>query len=83
MTIKTIDATDLRNNLSDAIQAVSEGETLIVKKRGQDKAVLIDLDAYEDYLAAQDPKYLKSIEKARHQANTGELVSWDEVFRDI
>lgn len=80
MTVKTIDATVLRNNLSDAMDAVTNGEALIVKRRGKDRVVMIDIDAYEDYLAAQNPQYLKSIAEARAQK---EFLSPDEVFGEL
>ncbi len=80
MTIKTIDATVLRNNLSDAMDAVTSGQALIVKKRGKDRVVMIDVDAYEDYLAAQDPEYLKSIAEARAEK---EVYSPEEVFGEL
>lgn len=83
MTVKTIDATDLRNNLSDAMSFVAAGQPLIVKKRGLDRVVMIDLDAYEDYLAAQDPEYIKSIAEARAQYKNGEVFSLEEAFGDL
>ncbi len=83
MTTKTIDATVLRNNLSDAMDTVTGGHALIVKKRGKDRVVMIDVDAYEDYLAAQDPEYLKSIATARAQVKNGEVFTLDEAFGEV
>lgn len=80
MITKTIDATVLRNNLSDAMDAVTSGHALIVKKRGKDRVVMIDIDAYEDYLAAQDPTYLKSIAEARAEEG---FLSPEEVFGEL
>jgi prevent-host-death family protein len=78
--LKTIDSTNLRNHLKDALLAVSEGQTLIVKTRGKDSAVLIDIEQFEDYLAAQDPEFVKSVEEAR--AST-ERYTPEEVFGDL
>ena len=61
MTTKTIDSSDLRNNLSSTIDAVTSGHTLIVKKRGKEQVAIIDIDTYEDLLEASNPEYLKSI----------------------
>lgn len=83
MTTKTIDSTDLRNNLSDAIETVMAGQNLIVKKRGKDQVAIIDIDLFEDYLAAQDPEYLKGIAEAREQYKRGEVFTMEEVFGDI
>ncbi len=83
MTTKTIDATDLRNNLADALSSVRAGKTLLVKRRGQLKVAMIDLDTYEDLLAASDPKSLAAIKEARSQYAKGDSLSFDEVFGDI
>lgn len=83
MTTKTIDATALRNNMSDALDTVKAGEMLIVKRRGKDEVAIIDIDLFEDYLAVQDPKYLKDIKEAREQYKRGEIFTMDEVFGDI
>lgn len=83
MTTKTIDSTDLRNNMSDALDTVKAGETLIVKRRGKDQVAIIDIDLFEDYLAAQDPAYLASIREAREQYKNGEVFTHEEVFGDI
>lgn len=83
MSTKTIDATDLRNNLSDALRAVTDGQTLLVKKRGMLQVAMIDLDSYEDLLAAGNPKNLRAIKEARAQYAEGTVLGFDEVFGDI
>jgi prevent-host-death family protein len=80
MSIKTIDASVLRNNLGAALSSVNKDHALIVRKRGKDQAVIIDIDAYEDYLAAQDPEYLKSIAEARASK---ERYTPEEVFGEL
>lgn len=83
MNTKTIDSTDLRNNLSSTIDAVTSGQTLIVKKRGKEQVAIIDIDTYEDLLEASNPEYLKSIKKAREEYKKGEVFSLEDVFGDI
>ncbi len=83
MTTKTIDTTDLRNNMSDALKVVSDGQTLVIKKRGKAQAAIIDIDTYEDLLAASNPQNLQAIKEARAQYEHGEVLSFDEVFGDI
>lgn len=80
MTVKTIDSTDLRNNLGEAIDSIKPGHALIVKKRGKMRVAMIDLDEYEDMLAASDPEYLKSIAEARASK---ERYTMEEVFGDV
>lgn len=83
MTTKTIDTTDLRNNMSDALRVVSGGQTLVVKKHGKAQAALIDIDTYEDLLAASNPENLQAINEARKQYESGDVLSFDEVFGNI
>lgn len=83
MTTKTIDTTELRNNLGNVINAVTAGETLIVKKRGKDQVAIIDIDTYEDLLEAGNPAYLKSIKKAREEYKNGQVFSMEDVFGDL
>lgn len=83
MNKKTIDVTDLRNNLSDALSAVDCGQTLLVRRRGKLQAALIDLDTYEDLLEASQPESAKIIKKARAEYERGETLTFDEVFGDI
>ena len=80
MTTKTIDATDLRNNLSEAIDSVKPGQALLVKKRGKLRVAIVDLDEYEDMLAVADPEYVKSIAAARASQ---QRYSLEEVFADV
>ena len=80
MTFKTIDTTDLRNNLSEVIDSVKSGETIIVKKRGKMRVVMVDLDDYEDLLAVSDPEYVKSIVEARAEKT---FHTPEEVFGDL
>jgi len=77
MGTKTISASDLRINLSDALDAVNDNDILIVTRRGKKERAIVDLDKLEDLLAANDPTYLASIKDAREGA---EYFSHDEVF---
>ena len=84
MTIKSIDATTLRNNLSDAIKEVNRtGQPLIVNHRRLAKVVLMDIVEYEDYLASQDPEYLRTIAKARAEVKAGKVVPFEEIYTKV
>lgn len=80
MSTKTISASDLRSNLSDALEAVNKDEILIVTRRGKKERAIVDLDKLEDLLAASDPEYLQTIRDAR---KSQEYFSHDEVFGDL
>ncbi|MEK7603030.1 MAG: type II toxin-antitoxin system Phd/YefM family antitoxin [Patescibacteria group bacterium] len=80
MGTKTLTASELRGNLADALDSITNDEVLIVTRRGKKERAIIDLDQLEDLLAASNPKYLKEIKEARESK---EYFSHDEVFGDI
>lgn len=80
MGTKTISASDLRNGLADALDAVNNNDILIVTRRGKKERAIIDLDKLEDILAASDPAYLKKIKEARASK---EYFSHEDVFGDM
>jgi PHD/YefM family antitoxin component YafN of YafNO toxin-antitoxin module len=80
MTTKTVSASNLRTNLSDALDTVTNEDILIVTRRGKKERAIIDLDRLEDLLAASDPSYLKTIRAARESK---EYFSHEEVFGDM
>lgn len=84
MATKTIDVSDMRKNLSEALDAVRDNKNIIlVKRRGKVESALIDIDSLEDMLAVQNPEYVKSIAEARATKKTytpAEVFGglWDE-----
>ena len=81
MSTNTIDASVMRKNLSDVLDAVKGSKNMIlVKRHGKVESALIDIDTLEDLLAVQNPEYVKSIEAAR---KSKELYTPEEVFGDI
>jgi PHD/YefM family antitoxin component YafN of YafNO toxin-antitoxin module len=66
MSTKTIDASAMRSNLSEALDSVRDSKDIIlVKRHGKVESALIDIDSLEDLLAVQNPEYVKSIAEAR------------------
>ena len=80
MSTKTISASDLRNGLADALDAVSPDDILIVTRRGKKERAIVDLDKLEDLLASSDPAYLQKIQEAR---KSKEYLSHEDVFGDM
>jgi PHD/YefM family antitoxin component YafN of YafNO toxin-antitoxin module len=81
MSTNTIDASAMRKNLSDVLDAVRGNKNLIlVKRHGKVESALIDIDTLEDLLAVQNPEYVESIEAAR---KSKELYTPEEVFGDV
>lgn len=84
MSTKTIDATDLRNNLSATLETVGKNDIIFIKSRGKltGKAI-IDDDLLEDLLSLQDGEYLAAIAEARKELMQGDVYTFDEVFGDV
>ena len=84
MSIKTIDTTDLRNNLAATIKSLNKDDILFIKSRGKlTGKVIIDDEVLEDLLLFQDTDYIKSIAKAREEVKRGDTYTFDEVFGDV
>ncbi len=77
MITQTISTSDLRDNMSDALEFASGKNVLVVTRRGKAEKAILDLDELEDLLAASNPDYLKVIKNARLSK---ELFSHDDVF---
>jgi hypothetical protein len=84
MSTKTIDTTDLRNNLAATINSLGKDDILFIKSRGKltGKAI-IDDELLEDLLLMQDGDYIASIAKARKELKQGDVYAFDEVFGDV
>jgi PHD/YefM family antitoxin component YafN of YafNO toxin-antitoxin module len=84
MSTKTIDTTDLRNNLSATLEAVGKNDVLFIKSRGKlTGKVIIDDDLLEDLLLLKDSKYIENIANARKDIKKGDVYSFEEVFGDV
>lgn len=84
MKTRLINATKLRDNLSDVLDATDKNNPVhIISRRGKQEHAIVNLDKLEDLLAASDPDYLKDIAKARRQAASGEVFSLEDVFGEL
>jgi PHD/YefM family antitoxin component YafN of YafNO toxin-antitoxin module len=84
MSTRTIDTTDLRNNLSTTINALGKDDILFIKSRGKltGKAI-IDDELLEDLLLLRDGKNVSDIARARDEIKRGDIYTFDEVFGDV
>ncbi len=84
MSTKTIDTTDLRNNLSSTIKSLNKEDILFIKSRGKlTGKVIIDDEILEDLLLLKDEQYIKDIAKSRAEVKKGEIYTFDEIFGDV
>lgn len=80
MGTQTVSASQLRGNLSESLDAVTQENMLILTRRGKDDLAIIDVDVLEDLLMASDPTYLKQIAEARDRK---EYYTHEEVFGNL
>jgi len=79
-----ITTTILRNNLADTLKEITKKrDYLLVAKKNQIKAALVNIDLFEDLLALTNKKYLKSIKKARKEYESGDFFTHNQVFSNI
>ena len=84
MTTKTIDTTDLRNNLSATMSSLNKSDILFIKSRGKlTGKVIIDDEILEDLLLLRDGDYVKEIARARQEIKDGKVYTFSEVFGNI
>lgn len=82
--LKSVTATVMRNNLADVLDAVDdERSVMLVKRRNQADAALINVDLLEDLLAGHNAEYLARIKQAREDIKRGELFTADDVFGEL
>jgi PHD/YefM family antitoxin component YafN of YafNO toxin-antitoxin module len=82
--MNVITTTILRNNLADTLKEITKKrDYLLVAKKNQIKAALVNIDLFEDLLALTNKKYLKSIKKARKEYESGDFFTHNQVFGNI
>ncbi len=82
--IKTVKTTTLRDHLADILKEVSTSKNyFIVTKKGRPISALVNLDFFEDLLAAASPEYLESIKEARANYRAGRTFSHEEIFGEL
>lgn len=81
---KSIETTKLRNNLAAAIKEVNKNKDfLIITRKGEPVAGIVDLDLLEDIEAVNSKNFIKSVKDAREQLKKGEFYTHEEVFGDL
>lgn len=78
---KVVQASVLRNHLSGTLDEVSKGtEFLLIARNNELVSALVDIDFFEDLLAARGKEYRKSIREARRQYKAGKVFSHTDIF---
>jgi PHD/YefM family antitoxin component YafN of YafNO toxin-antitoxin module len=81
--LATISTTDLRQNLADVIDDVSNRNFVYhIQKHGEVEVGIIGkdlLDEFEDYLMSKDPDLIRSSKLARQQIASGDTMTMDMI----
>ncbi len=82
--MNVITTTILRNNLADSLNEVSQKrDYLLVEKKGTITSAIVNIDLFEDLLAASNSKYVESIKQARQEYKKKKYFTHDQVFGDL
>jgi PHD/YefM family antitoxin component YafN of YafNO toxin-antitoxin module len=80
--VKVVDSAYLRNNWSKITKTIeANANPIIVRKRNEEKFVIINIDEYEDYLDSINPKLAKSIQKGKADYKKGKFFTLDQVMK--
>lgn len=77
MTTTSMSMSQLRDNLADALDQASQGNPVVVTRRGKADAILVDADLLEDIVSASNPRIIRKIKEARER---NETYTIDEAF---
>lgn len=80
MAVKTTNMRNARSNFSATLEAATNGDVIIIQRRGKKDTAVVDADLLEDWLAVQSPQYIEAIARARAET---EEIAFEEVFKDL
>lgn len=77
--VRELPATEARNQMSELLDLVADGEFVYLTRRGKRVAALMPADVAENYETIEDAYWAQRAE----QAKTGDSVPWEQVIADI
>ncbi|MDP4007280.1 MAG: type II toxin-antitoxin system Phd/YefM family antitoxin [bacterium] len=85
---KTLSITEARKRIFEIIDEVQKPDTYYtLTEKGRPKAVVLSYEEFDSLLETlellSDPEELKEIEEAEREVKRGEVVSWDEVKKEL
>ncbi len=83
--LKTINSSLLRDNLSDTLDSVekTKQQILLIQRHGETDAALVNVDFLEAMLDSLDKKLMTELKHARQQIKEGKTATFLEVFGDL
>jgi prevent-host-death family protein len=80
MSVQTTSMSDARAHFAEALEAATNGEVVLVQRRGKPDAAIVDAELLEDYLAATNPRIIAKVQAARAEKDT---ISFDDAFSEL
>ena len=80
MIIQKTSMAKTRANFAESLDAASNGEVILIQRRGKPDTAIIDADLLEDFLSSTNPRIINKISSARSESDS---VSFDEAFSGI
>lgn len=79
MRVTETNMTKLRSNLNCALDKVSSGDIVLIKRRGKSDVAMVDSDLLEDYIAAINPRIIEKTALARSEVTSGNTIPYVRV----
>jgi prevent-host-death family protein len=80
MTIQTTSMASARANFAESLDAASNGEVILIQRRGKPDTAIIDADLLEDFLSSINPRIINKIKLAREESD---YISFEDAFSGI
>jgi prevent-host-death family protein len=80
MGIQKTSMSQARAHFAEALEAATNGNVVLVQRRGKPDAAIIDAELLEDFLASTNPRIIKKVAKARAEK---EILPFEEAFADV
>lgn len=80
MTVQTTSMSKARAHFAETLETATNGEVVLVQRRGKPDAAIVDAEILEDYLAASNLRIIKKVQSARKEK---EVVTFEEAFASI
>ena len=67
MTIQTTTMASARANFAESLDAASNGEVVLIQRRGKPDTAIVDAELLEDFLSTTNPRIISKIKSSRSE----------------
>jgi prevent-host-death family protein len=79
MTIQTTTMASARANFAESLDAASNGEVVLIQRRGKPDTAIVDAELLEDFLSSTNPRIISKIKSSRSEKS----ISYSEAISDL